>query len=98
VQPDRLLLLVITVIRYTRERKKHVDKSHIKLQQTIVWYLGYLIRKPEITYFINVYLESIDKNDIENLKTHPVYLSRLATTKPNPNCAGAGQNWPALYR
>jgi hypothetical protein len=63
------------------------------LQQTIVWYEGYLIRKPEITYFIlNVYLENIDKMTLKIKKCSQSIYSRLATTKPNPKGTSTGQN------
>jgi hypothetical protein len=71
VQQDRLLLLVITVItviRYTRERNK--NRSQITYQIATNDYMIFRIfNKKTITitdFILNVYLENIDKNDIEN--------------------------------
>jgi hypothetical protein len=68
VQRDRLLLLVITVIRYTWERKK--TRSQIKYKIATNEYMIFRIFNKKtiiITYFIlNVHLENIDKHDIEN--------------------------------
>jgi hypothetical protein len=78
VQRDRLLLLVITVIRYTRERKK--TRSQITYQIATKDYMIFWIfhkKTITITYFIlNVYLE--------NIKTQPVYLQETSHNKTQP--------------
>jgi hypothetical protein len=41
---------------------------------------------------LNAKQENADKNDRKLIKRSQSIYSRLATTKPNPNGTGAGQN------
>jgi hypothetical protein len=84
-------LLVITVIRCTRERQK--TRSQITYQITTKDNIFRIFNKKSIiiTYFIlNVYLKNIDKNDKIKKRSQASY-SRLATTIPNPHGTDAGQ-------
>jgi hypothetical protein len=68
MQLDRLPLLVITVIRYTRERKNNTFTNHnqIATNDYTIFRIFYKKTIVIICRILNGYLQNIDKNYIEN--------------------------------